>query len=589
MKEKITFYELQVTKLEGILAGLKKQLQQSSFFRFLVFLSTVGGVYVFYTTTAMAIGVFMLGTTIFIYLVSRHTNLQYKRDKIRMLIKINRTELDVLNRNFHDLPQGDQFIDTNHAFSHDIDLFGKGSFYQYSNRTAIPEGSAALASLLLANDISYISQKQEAIKELRDLPEWRQEFSASALLVKTEVSSEKLVAWLQKYTAFVPLFMKWLPTIFSICSGILLVLYLFDVLSGWGLVTWFIVGLGITGNYLKKINKLSSDTSKIQHTFEQFQKLLMQLEDHHFDAVLLQQYKSHILEKDKKVSAVLKDFARILNALDQRNNMLFGIVGNGLLLWDLRQCFLLEQWIKEYGHHVEKWFNIIALFDAYNSLGNFAFNHPQYAFPKLSSGKTIIKATKVSHPMLDPKKAVYNNFEISKEEFFIITGANMAGKSTFLRTVSLVLVMANTGMPVCAKEVTYSPSKLITSMRSSDSLANDESYFFSELKRLKYIVDQMANDRYFIVLDEILKGTNSTDKATGSQKFIEKLVASKSTGIIATHDLSLCEVAKTHPQVVNYFFDAQIINDTLHFDYTFKEGVCQNMNASFLLTNMGIV
>ena len=393
MKDKITFYELQITKLEGILAGLKKQLRQSSFFRFLVFLSTVGGVYVFYTTAAMAIAVFMLGTTIFIYLVSRHTDLQYRRDKILMLIKINRTELDVLNRNFHDLPQGEQFIDTNHAFSHDIDLFGKGSFYQYSNRTAIPEGSTALASLLLANDITNIPQKQEAIKELRDLPEWRQEFSASALLVKTEVSSEKLVAWLQKYTAFVPPFMKWLPTIFSICSGILLVLYLFDVLSGWGLITWFLVGLGITGKYLKKINKLSSDTSKIQHTFEQFQKLLVQLEDHRFDAVLLQEYKSYILEKDKKVSAVLKDLTRILNALDQRNNMLFGIVGNGLLLWDLRQCFLLEQWIKDYGQHVDKWFNTIALFDAYNSLGNFAFNHPQYAFPKLSSGKTIVKAT----------------------------------------------------------------------------------------------------------------------------------------------------------------------------------------------------
>jgi len=589
MKEKVTFYELQISKLEGILAGLKKQLLQSSFFRFLLFLSIVGGVYVFYNTTVVAIGIFILGTSGFIYLVSRHTDLQYSRDKILMLLKINRTELDVLNRNFHGLPQGDQFIDTNHAFSHDIDLFGKGSFYQYSNRTAIPEGSATLASLLLANDISNIYQKQEAIQELRDLPEWRQEFSASALLVKTEVSSEKLVTWLQKYTAFVPLFMKWLPTIFSIISGVILALYLFDLISGWGLVTWFFVGLGITGNYLKKINKLSSDTSKIQHTFEQYQKLLVQLEEHKFDTVLLQEFKSHILEKDKKVSAVLKGFARILTALDQRNNMLFGIFGNGLLLWDLRQSFLLEQWIKDYGHHVEKWFNTIALFDAYNSMGNFAFNHPQYAFPKLSSGTTILKAQDVSHPMLDPKKAVHNNFEISKEEFFVITGANMAGKSTFLRTVSLLLVMANAGMPVCAKGVTYSPIRLITSMRSSDSLANDESYFFSELKRLKYIVDQITDVPYFIVLDEILKGTNSTDKAAGSKKFIEKLVASKSTGIIATHDLSLCEVAKKHPQVVNYFFDAQIINDTLHFDYTFKKGVCQNMNASFLLSNMGIV
>ncbi|MBT8264353.1 MAG: DNA mismatch repair protein MutS [Muriicola sp.] len=589
MKEKVTFYEQQIEKLDGILATLKKKLLQSSFFRFLVFISTVGGVYFFYANTATAISVFVLGASCFIYLVSRHADLQYKRDKILMLLKINRTELDVLDRNFHSLPEGDQFVDTNHPFSHDIDLFGKGSFYQYSNRTSIPEGSKVLASLLLANDISNISQKQEAIKELRDLPEWRQEFSASALLVKTELSSEKLVMWLQKYTAFVPQLMKWLPTVFTVITGVLFALYFLDLLSGWGLVAWFFVGLGITGNYLKKINKLSADTSKVQDTFEQYQKLLVQLEEHHFDAVLLKELKSRILEKDKKVSAVLKGFAGILNALDQRNNMLFGIFGNGFLLWDLRQCFLLEQWINAYGHHVEKWFNTIALFDAYNSMGNFAFNHPQYTFPKLSSGTTIVNAMGVSHPMLDPAMAVHNNFEISKEEFFIITGANMAGKSTFLRTVSLLLVMANMGMPVCANEVAYAPIKLITSMRSSDSLAKDESYFFSELKRLKYIVDKMAEDPYFIVLDEILKGTNSTDKAIGSQKFIEKLVASKSTGIIATHDLSLCEVAKKYPQVVNYFFDAQIVNDTLHFDYTFKKGVCQNMNASFLLSNMGIV
>jgi DNA mismatch repair ATPase MutS len=190
---------------------------------------------------------------------------------------------------------------------------------------------------------------------------------------------------------------------------------------------------------------------------------------------------------------------------------------------------------------------------------------------------------------LDPKKSVLNNIQINKEQFFIITGANMAGKSTFLRTVSLQIVMANMGLPVCAEEVEYSPIKLITSMRTTDSLTDDESYFFSELKRLKFIVDEIQNDRYFIVLDEILKGTNSTDKAIGSRKFVEKLIGSKSTGLIATHDLSLCEVAEELPQVKNHYFDAEIVDNELHFDYTFKEGICQNMNASFLLKKMGIV
>lgn len=165
----------------------------------------------------------------------------------------------------------------------------------------------------------------------------------------------------------------------------------------------------------------------------------------------------------------------------------------------------------------------------------------------------------------------------------------MAGKSTFLRTVSLQIVMANMGLPVCGTAAEYSPIKLITSMRTTDSLTDDESYFFSELKRLKFIVDEIQNDRYFIVLDEILKGTNSTDKAIGSRKFVEKLVASKSTGIIATHDLSLCKAADELPGVKNHYFDAEIINDELHFDYKFKDGICKNMNASFLLKKMEIV
>ena len=151
------------------------------------------------------------------------------------------------------------------------------------------------------------------------------------------------------------------------------------------------------------------------------------------------------------------------------------------------------------------------------------------------------------------------------------------------------IVMANSGLPVCAKSFEYRPVKLISSMRTSDSLVNDESYFFSELKRLKYIVNKIQKDTYFIILDEILKGTNSVDKAEGSKKFVERLVKSKSTGLIATHDLSLCTLADQYSEIQNHYFDAEIVNDELFFDYRFKNGICQNMNASFLLRKMQIV
>ncbi len=197
--------------------------------------------------------------------------------------------------------------------------------------------------------------------------------------------------------------------------------------------------------------------------------------------------------------------------------------------------------------------------------------------------------TKAAHPLISNDLVIRNSFDIKAEDFLIITGANMAGKSTFLRTVSLMIVMANCGLPVCATNCTYKPIKLITSMRTTDSLSDEASYFYSELSRLKVIIDYISKDTYFIVLDEILKGTNSHDKAKGSKQFVEKLVKSKSSGIIATHDLSLCTLEESLSSVKNYYFDAEIIDDELHFDYKLKDGICQNMNASFLLKKMGIV
>ena len=286
----------------------------------------------------------------------------------------------------------------------------------------------------------------------------------------------------------------------------------------------------------------------------------------------------------------MKDFSKALDAFDQRNNMLFGFFANGLLLWDLKQSFRIEKWITNYARNVEEWFDVIAFFDAQNSLANYVFNSPNYSFPSINNNDTeIINAENLGHPLLKTLDRIDNNFSITKNDFFIITGANMAGKSTFLRTISLSIVMANIGLPICATKSNYNPIKLITSMRNSDSLIDNESYFFSELKRLKFIVDQVKTDNYFIILDEILKGTNSKDKAIGSKKFVEQLVSSNATGIIATHDLSLCTIEEELKQVKNYYFDAEIKDNELYFDYLFKKGVCKNMNASFLLKKMKII
>ncbi|PKD21107.1 DNA mismatch repair protein MutS [Salegentibacter salinarum] len=590
MNKPLEFYTKQKEIHQLELSKLSKKLMVSSLIRLLIFLAICFAIYYFFGNMNVIVPVIIGGIALFLFLVSRHSDLKDKSDKQKEIIKLNELEIDILKtRNFQDLPSGSEFEDPMHAYSQDIDLFGRGSFFQYSNRTALYEGTKKLVGIFTENSIENIQQKQETVKELAQKPEFRQEFTALARLVKTETPSKTVINWFKNYKNFVPNYIKWLPTVFSVFSLLVIAGYSFDYLKGIHLFLWFLAGLLFTGIYLKKINLLSGSVSKIQDTFHQYHFLLGLIERENFSSDTLKKNQQLINEEKKKASAIFKEFSKAIDSLDQRNNMLFGIFANGFLLWDLRQSYKLEKWISNYREHVENWFEVIEFTDAYNSLGNFVFNHPDYVFPEIINERRGISATKLAHPLLDPKKRIANDFAIGDEEFFIITGANMAGKSTFLRTVSLQIVMCNIGLPVCAETCKYSPIKLITSMRTSDSLSDDESYFFSELKRLKFIVEEIKTDRYFIILDEILKGTNSSDKAIGSKKFIRKLVNSNSTGIIATHDLSLCEITSELSQVKNHYFDAEIINDELHFDYKFKDGICQNMNASFLLRKMEIV
>jgi len=593
MQKPIEFYKTEKQNFEQELSSLKKKLATSSTLRLFVFLSIVAGIYFFFGNGKLILAVLLIGIPLFLYLVSKHSDLQEKRDLVKKLIQINKTEIAALNGNYFSLDEGKDFLDPSHFYSYDIDLFGRGSFFQYCNRTVTKDGKKELANILTKNEVINIINKQEGIKELSKKPKWRQYFSALASLVKVQYPSKDIINWIHNYKAVFPKYASFLPNLFSIISLIIIILVSFDLVAGQLLVVWFFIGLGVSGVFFKRINILYTDSSKAKDTFKQYHKLLNEIENCDFSSDILIQNQRSIQTESQKASVIFAKFSKILDALDQRNNLVIAILGNAFLLRDLQQVNKIEKWIELYTDKVETWFEVISFFDAENSLANVTFNHPEFSFPKINSDNKIITAKNLGHPLLKVSQRIDNNFTIDDQQFFIITGANMAGKSTFLRTVSLSIVMANIGLPVCAESFEYTPIKLITSMRTSDSLADDESYFFSELKRLKFIVDKinpaLSGEKYFIILDEILKGTNSTDKAIGSKKFVQKLVTSKSTGIIATHDLSLCEIENDLTQIMNYYFDAEIIDNELFFDYKLKNGICKNMNASFLLKKMEIV
>jgi ABC-type multidrug transport system fused ATPase/permease subunit len=589
LKETLSIYEARV---EGYLLSRKRynqQLRVSGIIRLVAFLAAVAGIYFFWSSWQTAVVIAVLGIASFLFLVARHEDLKKKRNYFEELLRINEQEIAVGNGNYADLPDGEEFKEDDHDYSRDIDLFGIGSFFQFINRTALFEGRKLLAAQLTANETSGIMERQEAIQELAKMLDFRQEFEATARLLENDIKPSAIVAWINEHRNFVPSIFSWLCYVQLGISIITAVLYGMNVISGYWLAGVFFIGLMISGRYASKLLELGKYISELEEFFTQYGKLLELIEQSKFKGVILESLQNQVLTDGKSASGRLYDLGRAVVRMDQGSNMLAGIFVNAFGLWNLKQVHSIEVWLELNKPYISSWLEAVERMDALNSMGNFAYNHPNYNYPEITDEEFRLKATNAVHPLLDPEKAIGNDIFIESGEFFIITGANMAGKSTFLRTISMSIVMANTGLPIWATTATYAPIKLITSMRISDSLKDDESYFFSELKRLKFIVDKMEQESYFIVLDEILKGTNSVDKASGSRKLIEKLTFKKATGIIATHDLSLTEVAEDHHHISNYYFDAQIINDELFFDYTFKTGVATNMNASFLLKKMGIV
>ncbi|WP_421823732.1 MutS-related protein [Flagellimonas oceanensis] len=588
MRDLQGFYTSQREKHQQELQQVKKRLGLLATLRLSVFVALALGLYFLWGSSLLFV-MLPLGLALFLFLVTRFSNVKRHKEYLQRLIKINGTELDILARKFHHLPDGKEFLEPNHPYAQDLDLFGRGSFYQYANRTVLVQGREVFSNLLLDGYPKDMAQKQAAIQELAQLPEWRQHFSALAGETQPKISPDVVSDWMKNHKSFMPKWARIVPPIFALLSiGLITFAFL-----GWVpeslILFWYVLGAGIVGRYAKNIIAFTTKVSQAQETIQQHQRLISELEEHTFNSELLKELQKKLEVKGEKTSKILKRFSQSMTMLEQQFNLIVSFFAQGLGLYSVYYAHAVESWISTYGEAVEGWFAAIAQFDAYISLGTFAFNHQDHTYPSLIASDIVLSGKQVGHPLVDPEKNILNDFEIGKGRFCIVTGANMAGKSTFLRAVGLQIVMANMGLPVKGKDVKYNPVRLLTSMRSSDSLADETSYFYAELKRLKYIVEELEKEDCFVILDEILKGTNSVDKAEGSKKFVERLVKNGSTGMVATHDLSLCTLADELPEVENRYFDAQIVNGELFFDYKFKEGVCQNMNASFLLKNMGIV
>lgn len=531
----------------------------------------------------------------FAALLIYHNRLFAHRSYAERMIELNRNELKGLHYDFSAFDGADEKSSSEHAFSLDLDLFGAHSLFQAINRTVTAHGQERLAHWFLhpMTDPKEIADRQEAIRELTDQPHLRQHFYVTGQTQQRASNDRDQLEKLFHYPNRFANNALWKGLIWIVPSLWVLLgaAVLAGAVSSSFLSIYLVVCLIICSIPTKSITALYHTVDQLEHIFHTYADLIRIIEQpEQFHSGMLRQISHKLNSEDGSASTAIHQLSSYLNALNQRFS-LAGLLFNLFYMRDLRHAILLERWKKEYIEKANAWIEALAQFDAFCSLAGFAFNHPDYSYPELTDHYFKMVGKGLGHPLMESSVCVRNDITISQSPcFLIITGANMAGKSTYLRTLGVNYLLACVGAPVCAEQLTLSPAHLITSLRTSDSLAGNESYFFAELKRLKMIIDRLQQgERLFIILDEILKGTNSIDKQKGSLALVEQLIGLQSCGIIATHDLVLGTLSEVFPQQIhNYCFEADIKNNELSFSYQMREGIAQNMNACFLMKKMGI-
>ncbi|MCX6271897.1 MAG: hypothetical protein NTU44_11875 [Bacteroidetes bacterium] len=508
--------------------------------------------------------------------------------------QICRDELKFLDHQYQDKETGDRFIHLNPFLAADVDLFGTGSLYQYLNRCSTWNGKARLAQDLCSppKNSEIIVERQEAVKELSSKHEFMLSFRATGMPI-TESGEEldQLKRWLGMPAGKIAL-LRTLIILIPLVNTAWIILMIAGLFSFRSLAVPLSLSLLIIYLNHKKISRAHAGLGHTSKTFEKYTNLIRLIENEKFNApylvALKRQFFSHHLQAGKS----LKILFRLLNRFDLRLNLLVSFILNALLIYDVQLFCRLDAWKEKHKNAVFLWFIAMAEIDSLISLAVFAANnHDCVSYPRVSMGEFTFRASAMGHPLLPPQVRVCNDLSFfGNPSVIIITGANMAGKSTFLRTLSVNLILAMNGAPVCAREMTFTPCDIMSAVKIQDSLANNESYFYAELLRLKEILNHAGKNPTLVILDEILRGTNTRDKHIGSMGLLEKMIRQGSVVVIATHDLAIGELHQKYPEVVtNYCFEVELTNDQLVFDYQLKPGISQRLNASFLMKKMNII
>lgn len=589
-------YTERLSLTKGQLQQVKKQIFRISMLRLTLFIAGVAGIYFFFSQTPLLIVCICLTFLPLFILVKIHNRFFIRKEWLETQARIIQEELQALSGDYSSFEDGKEYVNPEHPYSFDLDIFGRRSLFQSINRTCTFFGKDRLAKWLQnhLHEKTSIEKRQEMVREISEHTLFREQFRVAGLVHHGQSSdAEKIQAWSQSpaqylHAGWVKAFIWGVPVINS--------LLLITSLIGWTSFSCLGLSFGIflvlSFGIIKRATYIQETYGKQLKSLNGYARLiaLAKAEDWK-SAGMLELMERFNLNGQSPVQA-LQQLSKELDRLDLRNNQFLYVLLEGSIFFQFQEIVRIERWKVRYGQHISEWLETVGELDALCSLGTFAYNHPQYTYPELTEKPFYFLATQMGHPLMPVSQCVKNDATIPSRPFFlIITGANMAGKSTYLRTIGVNYLLACVGAPVCCERLKLHPNQLITSLRTSDSLSDNESYFFAELKRLKRIIDLLnQGQQLFIILDEILKGTNSMDKQKGSFDLIRQFMQLKANGIIATHDLLLGSLIKQFPEEIrNYCFEADIKDNELTFSYKLREGVAQNMNACFLMKKMGII
>ncbi|HBP65934.1 MAG TPA: DNA mismatch repair protein [Desulfosporosinus sp.] len=553
------------------------------------------GIFLYMTqSSSVGLSILLLTVASFVVLVFWHQKLRAKQNYIQGLYEIYDQDLKRLDGDWKAFPDtGEDFKDPAHPYSEDLDLFGSSSLFQWINTARTYRGRAKLKECLTESPVegATLLKRQEAIKELAVNLAWRRRFMAEAGKTKGSFNSPtRIIEWAKTYD---PSYLRARNVILAralpiITLTFLLLYFLTDKVSYWFPFVGFLVQTIIlfVG---KQRGKALEAVYAYKDSVKIYEKMLERFEKRTFKSDYLQDLKKMLYDRDGKAAfQQIRKLSGLAELISNRGNSMFLVI-NIFTLWDIQCMIGLESWKEKSGSSLGRWVDTIAELEGLASLAIIHFDHQEWAFPEFVSEDTGLVASNMGHPLL--ANSTSNDLSIEKHSgILLITGSNMSGKSTLLRTAGINLVLAYTGAPVCARSFRCSRMQIYSCMRVSDNLGENISSFYAELLRIKQIVLATKTQRHiFFLLDEIFKGTNSQDRHAGAKVLIRQLGKAGAMGMVSTHDLELGDLEReSQRRIRNYHFREFYKNDEIHFDYKLRPGISTTRNAMYLIKMAGI-